>query len=318
MDNDIFIVYAYCSPANSSVWSSEYMPSDIYEDLTNKLATCNANGSTILLGDLNARTKLLPDYIENENNDHVPVPPPTLYDTDTVATETRFNMDSGTNSYGAKFIDLCKSVPLRILNGRKLGDLLGNFTCYKTVGSSCVDFGAVSPEIFDKIPYFSVAPPCLSLSDHTPIELGLKVNVRRVPVENSHNMSAIPDKLVWDRNLTQKFKTLIESPDCKTVLTGFVNTGVLPTQDSVDSAVSLLSNIIVETAKQAGMQVKKGAVPRRSARANFLQVRQTHPKWHDTDCQALFKQIKQTSTFLKYDQKKSLFTRSNVYFKQRI
>ena len=109
LENDIFIVYAYCSPANSSVWSSEFMPSDIFEDLTNKLAYCNANGSTILLGDLNARTQSMCDYIQNENNDHVPVPPPTLYDTDTVATETRYNMDKGSNSYGSKFIELYSS-----------------------------------------------------------------------------------------------------------------------------------------------------------------------------------------------------------------
>ena len=165
--NDIFIVYAYCSPANSSIWSSEFMPSDIFEDLTNKLAYCNANGSTILLGDLNARTKLLCDYLQNENNDHVPVPPPALYDTDTVATETRYNMDKGSNSYGPKFIELCKSVPMRILNGRKLGGLLQKFTCHTALGSSCVDYGAASPELFHNIPYFSVAPTCHSQTTQT-------------------------------------------------------------------------------------------------------------------------------------------------------
>ena len=65
-------------------------------------------------------------------------------------------------------------------------------------------------------------------------------------------MPAIPDKLVLDRNLTQKYKNMLEA---------FVSTGVLPTQDSVDSAVSLLSNIIFESATQAGMQIRKGAVP---------------------------------------------------------
>ena len=144
-----------------------------------------------------------------------------------------------------------------------------------------------------------VSPPCLPLSDHTPIELGLKVNVRHVPVVSSHEMSPLPDKLLWDRKLTQKYQILLDSPNCKDVLTGFVNTGVLPTQDSVDSAVSLLTNVIVETAKQAGMQVKKGAVPRKSFQAKFSQVRQKHPKWHDTDCQTLFVQLKQLSKALK-------------------
>ena len=105
----MFVVYAYCSPANSSIFSSDFMPSDIFEDLSNKFAQCNTNGSIILLGDLNARTQLSCDYLENENNDHVPVPPSVLYDIDTVATEKRLNMDRGANSYGPKILELCKT-----------------------------------------------------------------------------------------------------------------------------------------------------------------------------------------------------------------
>ena len=145
------------------------MPADIYEDLGNKLAQCSTKGSIILQGDLNARSKQLPDYIVDEENEYAPVPPPALYDIDTVATETRWNMDRGSNSYGPKLIEFCKTEPLRILNGRKLGDLLGNFTCFTPQGSSAVDYGAVSPELFRQVPYFSVAPLCLPLSDHTQI-----------------------------------------------------------------------------------------------------------------------------------------------------
>ena len=100
--NDIYIVFAYCSPANSSIFTSEFMPSDIFEDLKSKIAQYNNLGSTILMGDLNARTQLACDYIVDENNDYVPVPPPAMYDTDTVATETRCNTDRGRNSYGPK------------------------------------------------------------------------------------------------------------------------------------------------------------------------------------------------------------------------
>ena len=310
--NDIYIVFAYCSPANSSIFTSEFMPSDIFEDLKSKIAQYNDLGSTILMGDLNARTQLACDYIVDENNDYVPVPPPAMYDTDTVATETRCNTDRGRNSYGPKFIELCKTVPLRILNGRKLGDLLGNYTCYTSQGSSSVDYGAVSPELFDSIPYFSVAPPCLPLSDQTPIELGLRITVRHVPVDSHHDILPGPDKVVWDRNLTQKYKTMLESPDCTEVLRGFTNTGVLPNQVSVDSAVSFISNIMLETVKTAGMQVKKGAVPRRSARADQPQKRQKHPEWHDSDCQAMFRNLKKTSSLLKNDQKNT-FLKGKVF-----
>ena len=310
--NDIFIVYAYCSPANSSIFSSDFMPADIYEDLGDKLSQCANKGSIILLGDMNARTQLLCDYIDNENNDYVPVPPPAMYDVDTVATEIRSNTDRGTNSYGAKFINLCKTVPLRILNGRKLGDLLGNFTCFTALGSSCVDYGAVSPELFNLVPYFSVAPPCLTLSDHTPIELGLKVKCDRVPVTSTNiELCTKPSKIEWDTNLTQKFKTIIESPNCKEALQGFLDTGVLPDQKSVDSAVGLVSNILLETAKLAGMQMRKGAVPRRAAKADQPFKRLQHPKWHDENCREKLKEIKITACSLKSDPKNS-FLRGRI------
>jgi hypothetical protein len=137
---------------------------------------CQQRGDLILMGDLNARTKTLPDFIPNENNHHIPVPPPELYHTDCIKMKTIFNTDLRFNSYGTKFLDLCKNLPLRILNGRFLGDLLGKFTCITPQGSSAVDYGAVSPTLLNQVRYFLVSSPCLHLTDHTPIELGLSVN----------------------------------------------------------------------------------------------------------------------------------------------
>ena len=71
----MYLCFAYCVPANSNVLKYDFMPSDIYEDLTNKLSQCHPNGDIILMGDLNARSQTLPDFIPNENNDHIPVPP---------------------------------------------------------------------------------------------------------------------------------------------------------------------------------------------------------------------------------------------------
>ena len=82
----------------------------------------------LLLGDFNARTGTGRDYIRNEDNTHMP----DVYDyqVDNTACYTRGNMDLVTNNFGERLLSLCKSVPLRICNGRKLGDILGNYTCY--------------------------------------------------------------------------------------------------------------------------------------------------------------------------------------------
>ena len=147
-----------------------------------------------------------------------------MYEVDTVETIPRNNCDKKSNSYGSKLIELCKTVPLKILNGRLLGDLLGNYTCFTPHGCNAVDIGAVSPSLFKDIRYFLVDSPHLHLSDHTPIELGLTVHMRPVPsASNESNvpLSPKPDRIVWDKNLAEKYKILLESPDCKQSLSGF-------------------------------------------------------------------------------------------------
>ena len=150
LSQDIFIFFAYCVPASSNVLNNASMPEDIYEDLTEKIAKYSAMGQIMLIGDLNARTQELLDYIPNESLDYIPLEG-EMYNVDTIGTSPRNNMDTGSNSYGAKLLDLCKTVPLRILNGRIFGDLLGKLTCHTPLGSSCVDYCAVSPELLSVI-----------------------------------------------------------------------------------------------------------------------------------------------------------------------
>ena len=127
--DDVFVCFAYCLPYNSPVAGASFMPSDTFEDLETKLAGFASVGSTILSGDMNARTLGLPYYIIDDESHHVPIPPPEIY-TPQSGLGVRENQDSGQNSYGPKFLELCKKVNLRILNGRTLGDLTGKLTCF--------------------------------------------------------------------------------------------------------------------------------------------------------------------------------------------
>ena len=106
---------------------------------------------------MNARTLSLPYYIIDDESHHVPIPPPEIY-TPQSGLGVRENQDSGQNSYGPKFLELCKKVNLRILNGRTLGDLTGKLTCFTGQGCSTVDYGAVSPTLLNFIRYFKVEP----------------------------------------------------------------------------------------------------------------------------------------------------------------
>lgn len=308
--SDIYLCFAYCVPKASSVLANNScMPQDVYEDLLDKLNQCGSDSKVILMGDMNARTQNMADFIANEDNEHVPVPPPQMYETDTVETKVRNNMDQGFNSYGPKFIDLCKTVPLRILNGRVLGDLFGKYTCHRPNGNSAVDYAAVSPCLFKSVRYFSVSDLKPHLSDHNPIELGLRVSSTFSLKQSVYTLLPKPNKVVWDRQLSDKFKFILESPDCKQSFDDFLQTGILPNQTSIDSAVEFVSKVLIKTAENAGMEVKtgampRGAVPRRSARVHLGSCkRKSHPKWHDLECQTLLSDLKRTSKLLNNDPK---------------
>ena len=135
------------------------------------------------------------------------------------------------------------------------------------------------------------------MSDHTPIELCLSVRTSYQFSNNNCNVDVLPkpDKIEWDKNLAQKYKFILQSPDCTESLDGFLSTGILPNQQSVDSAASFLNTVMVETAKLAGMQIKKSAVPRRSARVHQFSCVRKQPSWHDSDCQSLLSDLKQLS-----------------------
>ena len=64
-----------------------------------------------------------------------------------------------------------KTFNLRILNGRKLGDMRGEFTHYINAGGqSTVDLGIVSENVFNHIEKFMIFPQT-ELSDHCKITL---------------------------------------------------------------------------------------------------------------------------------------------------
>ena len=137
LQKDIVVCFSYCVPENSSFQVREQL--DVYGDLELKLSNVGQDVDKLCFGDFNARTGLKLDYLQSEDNTDIPVPP-EIYETDSVSHLPRLNMDSKTNKYGDNLLSLCKSVPLRIYNGRKLGDILGSYTCYTPNGQSCVDY----------------------------------------------------------------------------------------------------------------------------------------------------------------------------------
>ena len=81
------------------------------------------SGDIILQGDSNARTSNENDFIlpdKHEENNQI----------ETLKIPLRNSLDRTSDGRGKEFLDLCKSLELTIINGRKVGDPFGSPTSF--------------------------------------------------------------------------------------------------------------------------------------------------------------------------------------------
>ncbi len=95
------------------------------------------HGYLLALGDLNARTGSLPDFLMNYKGDNKT---DLLYFDSDVEPNKRFNSDTVINDYGKKFLNMCINTDMLIVNGRTDGDIHGRFTYNSPIGNSTIDY----------------------------------------------------------------------------------------------------------------------------------------------------------------------------------
>ena len=162
--------------------------------------------------------------------------------------------DIKTNKYGDHLLSLCNSVPLRICNGRKLGDILGSYTCYTPNGQSCVDYCLASPRIYDSIKTMSIGEPVLTLSDHCPVRavLEVRMNLQRTNTED-YEFIEKPTKIVWNKNISNRFENILQSAEYKSKFESFLSNDIEKCQSGIDNASIEISNLLVNGALQANI-----------------------------------------------------------------
>ena len=302
LQRDSYLVFSYCSPSNSSFVTRTQC--DPLIELEHNLSSLGPNSDIIVLGDLNARTGESLDYIENEDN--VDLTLPDDYLTDTVGTYPRGNMDKMTNRYGDTVISLCRNVPLRICNGRKLGDIQGIYTCHKWNGQSVVDYCLSSPSIYNDILFLRVGNFLPTISDHCSITIALKTKyVQAFKCQESYNYISKPQKLSWDKDTAVKFENLIQSNEAKNFLQNLLKNGIEADQKAIDTSTVFLTNFLVDAAVKAsnnGIAIACQGAKRKSSR-NWKYKRKTkkilRPKWHDATCESMNREINKTALLLK-------------------
>jgi exonuclease III len=182
LEKDLFICACYIPPVNSPYYDDGFLK------LETEISQVSDKGIILLIGDLNARIANRSDFIENEDElcgtlQNI-LPDEYICDFNI----NRNSVDSVFNSQGQQLLDLCIASQLRVLNGRLIGDMLGNMTCYKPNGTSTVDYTLASVDLVNSVNFFQVLDPSY-LSDH--VQIAVYLNCRVNPGIPGHG--SIPD-----------------------------------------------------------------------------------------------------------------------------
>ena len=85
----------------------------------------------------------------------------------------RFNRDKNITTRGKHLLEICTESKMRILNGRFLGDSVGNFTYFDPQGGcSVIDYMIASEDLLSYVTYFKIML-CLSMKIRVTVLLEL-------------------------------------------------------------------------------------------------------------------------------------------------
>ena len=126
----------------------------------------------LLMGNLNARTKIIFDYIQAADISQI------FGETscnNSCFDLSRQNKDMRCNAFGKSLIHLCCTHDMHIVN-RRFNNLSGNLTCFSGEGACVVIYMISCEQLFNHITYFEVVER--DESDHLPISCSLKFNIQ--------------------------------------------------------------------------------------------------------------------------------------------
>ena len=268
-DRDLYICASYIPPENSSFWTVD--KSDPYDQLEQDCAKFQNRGNVIISGDFNARTGSkpdhVPDFMENDNIEHFALQSSTSV-LDSSGKKIRNNQDCVVNSYGNKLLSLCKSLNLRILNGRTLGDSAGAFTSFQYNGRSTVDYVIADENIIHKIPTLSVSPPT-HLSDHAHISFRVSNGIINKTIIHTKDETMVKLIFKWTEDSPALYRSALEMPNLKHNLDKCMIDNSIDKQYNVNNLCHKLTDFMTDAAKLCMRTIKKPKIRRRKNKIGF-------------------------------------------------
>ena len=127
----------------------------MFEELYSDILTFSSKNTPILItGDLNGHTGELDDaFREDGDMTEQFITIPSTF----VNLPKRRNCDNTINSHGERIIHLCHTFDLKILNGRTIGNALGNYSPLNAnKGESTIDYITCNETLYKCIETFMV------------------------------------------------------------------------------------------------------------------------------------------------------------------
>ena len=204
--------YCCCSyiPPYGSPYYTNHPDCNLFDSLNADLTHfCNI-GHIILSGDLNARIANKADTLLDSQTNH---PIDSFPDFQTITPPPRHSMDSNSNAWGNKLIDMCIAHNLCLLNGRTIGDLAGNYTFFGG-GRSVIDLTIVDEVMLNNTLAFKVHPFLPYFSSHCKIETILRCSPITISENDPTEKNLKFIKYYWNKELSQeKLTNTLQCPD---------------------------------------------------------------------------------------------------------
>ena len=112
---NVYICLAYIPPSQSSY--TQNLPADLLDNLEKEISYYSTCRDVMICGDHNARTSSTPDYIANDEADHLPVYQSYAVDLHSIPRVSKYTV---IDSRGKNLLDICIGNQIRILYGRYL------------------------------------------------------------------------------------------------------------------------------------------------------------------------------------------------------
>ena len=279
---DVVIINVYDSPAASSYKAKKAAEGDTTTTLSNLDAFCNSlsqDALFLVVGDMNARTGT--SATVSANNDLVIQQLIEGTFPKDATHPKRNSKDSTLNERGKQLIDFGCEWNLKILNGASVGDLLGDWTCYRYNGNSVIDYMMASHSLQDHISYFKVLDLTV-FSDHRPLMCYLHAAQKLGTARAKHHEDMFENKPLGYKWVSANQESKIKFLDCQKQSDIIQKISVVATGTwSEAGEVYDLNQKLVDVFKSiADHSLKRKRIPKCSRRPN-------KKVWFDDECRQL-------------------------------